>query len=126
MIDGLGAAPTKKARRPNEARLLEREPAAQTQRAAAGSHAERPVQAKAVPRQRNARAAVRRSAEAAARRADEGMTCQSVTAARRCRGAREAKPKRLLMTASEAPNVIWTSNWSIACSHKCAHAAFYG
>ena len=84
MIDGLGAAPTTKARRPKKARLLEREPAAQTHRAAAGSHAERPVQAKAVLQQRTDRAAVRRSAEAAVRRADRGMTCQSAAAARRC------------------------------------------
>jgi len=84
LIDGLGAAPTKKAGHPNEAKLLEREPAAQTQRAAAGSHAERPVQAKAVLQQRNDRTAVRRSAEAAARRADSGMTYQSATAAWRC------------------------------------------
>ena len=105
MIDGLGAAPTKKARRPNEARLLEREPAAQKQRAAAGSHAERPVQAKAVPQQRNDRAAVRRSAEAAARHAEGGMTCQNVAAARRRRGGREKTPSCFCMAASEAPNV---------------------
>ena len=105
MIDGLGAAPTKKARRPNEARLLEREPAAQTQRAAAGSHAERPVQAKAVLQRRNDRAAVRRSAEAAARRTDGGRTCQSAAAVRRCRGGREKKPSCFFMAASEAPNV---------------------
>ena len=105
MIDGLGAAPTKKARRPNEARLLEREPAAQKQRAAAGSHAERPVQAKAVPQQSNDRAAVRRSAEAAARRTDGGMTCQSMTAARRRCGEREKNPSCFFMAASEAPNV---------------------
>ena len=105
MIDGLGAAPTEKARRPNEARLLEREPAAQKQRAAAGSHAERPVQAKAVLQRRNDRAAVRRSAEAAARRTDGGMTCQSVAAARRCNDAREKKPSCFFIAASEAPNV---------------------
>ena len=86
MIDGLGAAPTKKAGHPNEARLLEREPAAQTQGAAAGSHAERPVQAKAVLQRCNDRAAVRRPAEAAARRADDGMTCQSVAANGAARG----------------------------------------
>ena len=86
MIDGLGAAPTKKARRPNEARLLEREPAAQKQRAAAGNHAERPVQTKAVLQQRNDRAAVRRSAEAAVRRADGGATCQSAAANGAARG----------------------------------------
>ena len=105
LIDGLGAAPTKKARRPNEARLLERERAAQTQRAAAGSHAERPVQAKAVLHRRNDRAAVRRSAEAAARHAEGGMTCQSVAAARRCNDAREKKRSCFCMAASEAPNV---------------------
>ena len=105
MIDGLGAAPTKKAGRPNEARLLEREPAAQTQRAAAGSHAERPAQAEAAPQQRNDRAAVRRSAEAAARHTDGGMTCQSVAAVRRCRGGREKKRSCFCMAASEAPNV---------------------
>jgi len=105
LIDGLGAAPTTKARRPKKARLLEREPAAQTQRAAAGSHAERPLQAKAVLQLRNDRAAVRRSAEAAARHTEGGMTCQSVAAVRRCRGGREKKPSCFLMAASEAPNV---------------------
>ena len=83
MIDGLGAAPTEKALRRNEERPLEREPAAQSQRAAADCHAERLVQAKAVLQQRTDRGAVRRSAEAALRRADAGTTCQSVAAARR-------------------------------------------
>ena len=105
MIDGLGAAPTKKAGHPNEAKLLEREPAAQTQRAAAGSHAERPAQAKAVLHRRNDRAAVRRSAEAAARRTDGGMTCQSAAVARRFNDAREKKRSCFCMAASEAPNV---------------------
>ena len=86
MIDGLGAAPPKKAGRPNEARLLEREPAAQKQRAAAGSNAERQAPSKAVLQQRNHRAAVRRSAEAAVRRADGGATCQSAAANGAARG----------------------------------------
>ena len=105
MIDGLGAAPPKKAGRPNEARLLEREPAAQKQRAAAGSHAERPVQAKAVLQQRNDRTAVRRAAEAAARHTDGGRTCQSGAAVRRHHGGREKNPSCFFIAASEAPNV---------------------
>ena len=72
---------------------------------AAGSHAERPAQAEAAPQQRNDRAAVRRSAEAAARHTDGGMTCQSMTAARRRCGRKEKKPSCFFMAASEAPNV---------------------
>jgi len=63
------------------------------------------LQAKAAPQQRNDRAAVRRTAEAAARHTDGGRICQSVAAVRRCRVGREKKPSCFFMAASEAPNV---------------------
>jgi len=79
-IAGLGAAPTKKAGRLSAGRLLEREPAGEGKRATACGCAEQHDQTKAGLQQRNDRAAVRRSAEAAARCADGGRTCQSVAA----------------------------------------------